>query len=92
MNAEEYVNTFVTTSVHQQQQRSSHWKRPCLNWTKCNNEVSFRNVEIEPQAWWVSKDDRGTYRGAGQAIGLKVSNVLEGKCQRLIQAMQHFWS
>lgn len=38
------------------------------------------------------RDERGTYRGAVQAIGGKVQSPLESELQAILMAVQHSWS
>ncbi|CAH8260185.1 unnamed protein product [Arabidopsis lyrata] len=43
------------------------------------------------KAGWVIRDDRGTFIGAGQAIGKPTNSCLESELQALIMAMQNCW-
>ncbi|XP_019092288.1 PREDICTED: uncharacterized protein LOC109129112, partial [Camelina sativa] len=43
------------------------------------------------KAGWLFRDEMGSYKGAGQALGLPTSCVLESELQALILVMQHTW-
>lgn len=68
------------------------WRRPQLDWIKCNVDGSYLNAATQSKAGWILRDSTGTYKGAGQAIGNRVNNAFETELQALIIAMQHCWS
>ncbi|CAN7051892.1 unnamed protein product, partial [Brassica rapa subsp. trilocularis] len=68
------------------------WRRPEIDWIKCNVDGSFVNDENPSTMRWILRDSNGVYRGAGQAIGRRVKNNLESELQALIVAMQYCWS
>ena len=64
------------------------WKRPPPGWIKCNVDASFVNSEVPSKAGWILRDDRATYRGAGQAIGRCVDTALESELHGILIGMQ----
>ncbi|XP_056864171.1 uncharacterized protein LOC130511277 [Raphanus sativus] len=70
----------------------SHWTRPSEGWVKCNVDGSFIQNYLASQAGWIYRDNRGTYRGAVQAMGGQVQNPLECELQAILMAIQHSWS
>lgn len=67
------------------------WKRPPSGWIKCNVDASFVNSEVPSKAGWILRDDRATYRGAGQAIGRCVDTALESELHGIRIGMQKCW-
>lgn len=67
------------------------WRLLPQHWIKCNVDASFINSQVPANAGWVCRDDYGTYKGAVQTQGYKVSSVLESELQAILMAMQHCW-
>lgn len=72
--------------------QTKEWQRPETGWYKCNIDGSFISSDLPAQAGWIVRDSRGTFKGAGQSRGHKVTNAFESEFQALIMAMQHCWS
>ena len=74
------------------QTQDQAWKRPRVGYHKCNFDGSSMNATSLSKAGWVVRDERGTFRFAGQALGNMILNAMEAEFQALIIAMQHCWS
>ena len=72
--------------------RNQRWKRPPVGWLECNVDASFVNAETPSKAEWIIRDEHGTYKGAGQGIGVCVRSPMEGEIQGIIMAMQQCWA
>jgi len=68
-----------------------NWTLPPSGWTKCNYDGTF-NRDLPSKAAWIIRNDRGTFLGAGQAVGITTTNSLESELQALVMAMQNCWS
>lgn len=67
------INIGLSRSSSRMQTQDQAWKRPRVGYYKCNFDGSFMNATSLSKAGWGVRDERGTFRFAGQALGNRIS-------------------
>ena len=81
----------IFRSLQRFPQQLRHNMSAMITGLKCNYDATYIK-DLPSTAGWIMRDDRGTYLGAGQAIGSITNSSLESEFQALVMAMQHCWS
>jgi hypothetical protein len=75
-------------STTQQQQPTSSWQKPAINWYKCNVDAGFNKVLNRATAGWCVRDHGGDFIMAGTLWQQGKITVIEGEAIALLEALK----